>query len=362
MPIEISDVAVNQTVSGQPVTEGNSNGVSVNAETTETVSAGNEGNGGTNVPAVDASGGVQGTDAETPASNAQGATPVTVDISPEALRQITSLSAGNRKLKAEIEKLQADLAAKATPDDVAAKLKRLDELESILTSPRKYAKATGKTLEDIAADLLVEDKEVADPRLDGVLPVVEELKKKLADREAADADAEVKRNEAAIAAATAEANAYAESILKSQPQRWELIQNEKGIVSEAVKAAMLVVQRDYKEKRATREEATAILYDCLDSAETFALAKKLQEDKKKIADAPPSLVKRKGLEVQDAEAYIPRRGDDGAAANGARTPKVTIDGNRSAVRVSSGKRGPTDVRTARARALRIAGADIPDTE
>jgi len=285
--------------------------------------------------------------------------PVTVDIAPEALRQITSLSATNRRLQAQLKALEAKVAASVAPADVTEKLARLAALEG--ETPRQYLQRTKKTLEDVAADVLADDI-VTDPRVDQALATVEELRKKLEEKDTAGLAAKQAETNAAQAQQLANAQAYVKKIASSNPERWTLIQGKADIEAEIVKAATIVITRDYTDKKTgkfnqpTAEQANEVLNDCLDEAETYELAKKLQAEKKTVVPGQESLVKRKGLEVQADAAYVPDKGSDGKQANGARTPKVTIDANRGAIRQGAVKRGPTDVRTARARMLRIAGA------
>ncbi len=357
MAIEVQPTAVNQSVSGQPVTTVEPEVDMASGSVTDANAVadgeivGGEANAAT-VPAVTADGA---------APTVEKTTPVTVDIGPEALRQITSLSATNRKLKQQI----AELTAKATPTDVTEKLAQLAALQN--ETPRQYLKRTGKTLEEVAADALIEDAEVSDPRVDKLQPIVDELKATIEElktgRQSETAAQEAADNTARLEAATT----HVQATLTAKPERWSLIQGAAGIAAEVVKAAIMVVERDYKKPDGTYkpiDQATSqsILEDCLDQAEIFEAAKKLQEDKKKALPAGESLVKRKGLEVLADAAYTPDKGSDGKQANGARTPKVTIDGNRGAIRQGAVKRGPTDVRTARARMLRVAGATDKDTD
>lgn len=350
MAIEVKEVASVQTANGQPLdatehTVSEDDGGAAGGTETETVEPADNGDGQSTTPAT---------------------TTVAVDISPETLRQITALSTSNRTLKQQLREAQDKLAAAAsvTPEEVQAKLAQLAALEN--ETPRAYLKRTGKTLDDVAADALADDKEIADPRVDGLQAKLNETNKKLeeiAQKNTSDAEAEAK---ARLEARQENARQHVKGMIESNPTRWELIAANKTITDEAIKAAMLVVQRDHTDKQTgklkpiSQELANSILSDCLDEAETYALAKKMQEDKKNVASKPESLVKRKGIETQDSPSYVPHKGDDGKQANGARTPKVTIDGNRGATRVGAVKRGPTDVRTARLRALKIAGADVDE--
>lgn len=342
MAIEVKDVATTQSVQGQPINDGNTTDNGGAAVTDNPSEA-----------AISAEGNVTASDAgnDKPATAQAQAQ---IKLSPEALKQITALSTTNRALKKQIDELNAKVNGLATPADTQAKLERLAKLETILTSPRAWLKESGKTLEDIAADVLAAGDEVTDPRVDALLEKVAAVDKRLQDEDAkrqTDTQTQAQAEEARM---TAQATEHVKTFVGANPVRWELIASKPEIAGEIVKAAIAVVERDYKGKTLTREQSQAILEECADSAETLELAKRLQEDKKKIVDTGESLVKRKGLEVQDSESYQPSKGSDGKQANGARTPKVVIDANRGAVRRGAVERGPTDVRTARARMLRIA--------
>lgn len=344
MAIEIKDASATQTTSGQPV--------NITVEHEMNLAASGEAN--TSVALADDSISVLGNNADvSAAATVAKSTPVTVDIAPEALRQITTLSSTNRKLVARLKELEQKMAGTATSDDITAKLKRVDELEALLKSPRAYLKASGKTLEDVAADALADDNNVADPRVDALTPIIDELKKKVLDAETARAAEAQTQTAATIARQHAEAAQHVANVIASSPDRWTLIKDDKTLATDIVKAAILVIERDHKGKTVDAALADSILKDCLDEAETYQLAKKMVEDRKKAVPATESLVKRKGLEVQDSDSYTRKLGDDGKNA-GTRIPKVTIDGNRGALRAGAIERGPTDVRTARARALRIA--------
>lgn len=348
MAIEIQTTASNQTVTGQPVAKEASN-----VEVVETP-------GLDPATAVATAEGAEG--AET-AETAQATTPVNVSISPEALKQITSLSTSNRELKLKLKELEAKQAASVTSEDVTAKLAQLAALEN--ESPRAYLKRTGKTLEDIAADVLTEDKEIADPRVDALQAKLDEIAKRteeLAAGKQTDAAAQQATN---YKARVESAKQHVDSVIAAQPDRWTLVAADKEIASAVVEAAMLVVKRDHTDEKGnlkpfSKEQAEAILFDCLDEAETYALAKEMVGKRKNLPPTSDIVVKSKGLDVVESASYASRKGDDGKQVGNARTPKVTIDGNRGAIPRGPVKRGPTDVRTARLRALKIAGADIAD--
>jgi len=342
MPLDIIETSPIQDSTGQPIVEGTVPDASLNSPEMPIEGATPV---ATDVPA-----------------GTEPVTAVATEIAPEALRQITALSAGNRKLKAEIAALQAKVNAQAaiTPEEVTAKLAQLASFEG--ETPRAYLKRTGKTLEDVAADVLVDDTELLDPRVDSINATLEEIKKQLADKAAATADEVAKQNAAAHAKMIEQSASYAKSILDASPARWELIAGEKDIATEVVKAAMIVAERDHKGKQLSKEQVDSIISDCFDQAETFKLAEKMVKERKNLDPSTTIPVLKKGIEVLDSSTYVPDRGGDGKGGEGAKPPKVTIDGNRGAVRQGAVKRGPTDVRTARARALRIAGAGSGDED
>lgn len=352
MSLEIQASATHQTVTGQPAevatveSEASATGATSLASTLEPPE-----------PVVTSD----------PAKPPESTTTVaTVDIAPEALRQITALSANNRELKRQLAEATAKVTAAVPAADIDAKLKQLAALEN--ETPRAYLKRTNKTLEDIAADVLADDSNVSDPRVDALTPVVDELKKTLAELQAKSTTDTTAQVAAAQAKQKQDASEYVKLTLASNPERWGLIQSNVDIGNAVIEAALIVAKRDFTDKttglvkQLTREQADSIIADCLDEAEIYEQAKKLQEGKKNAVAPGESLVKRRGLDVQDSESYQQRKGDDGKGANGARPPKVTIDGNRGAIRTGSVKRGPTDVRTARARMLKIAGAGGDDNE
>lgn len=291
-------------------------------------------------------------------------TPIEVKLSPDALRQITALSASNRKLKQQLTELETKSKANATPEDIQTKLKRADELEKALTDPKLYLKLANKTLEDVAAAALKDDYEVEDPRVTALQEEIAALKakteevvtKQTTDQSASQRALEAKQIEAS--------KVYIKNYIDANPNRWELARADADISGQVLQASILVAKakftnKDGTPKDITKEQANKIIEDCLDEAEIMKLAEKMVKDGKTSLQAEKIPSKSRGLEVQDSTSYAGRKGDDGKQVNG-RTPRVTIDANRGGVRIPGVERGPTDVRTARARALRIAGAGKDD--
>lgn len=346
------------TLSGQPV-GGNTN------EGTGGQSANNGGNtngggsaaGKPNIETVSApvSTNAEGTQNQTstPASGAAATTPVVgtpaaVNIPPEAVKQISTLSAANRELRTKVEQAEA----KQAEND--AKFARLAELEAAITSPKKYLALAKKTLEDVAQDVLSDDPAVADPRVDEMKPVVEGLQKKLDDITAQ----RLKEQETAVnterASKMAAGEAHTKTVVESQPNRWPNIAKDAGIGKRVLNAAIAIVARDYSEvkdadgnitreaKPVDMETSNKILEDCLDEEEALAEAR-IRVAARKNGQAASVDVPKKGIELRDGVDVKPA------------SPSPTIDARRGPTRtLTTVQRGPTDVRTAKARAMRIA--------
>lgn len=308
MPIEIAEAPAAQTLQGQPV----------EAE-----------------PAPAA--------VETPAAE-PAAEPVAaqVNIDPAALRQITTLSKNNRELTKKLADLETKLAASTMSDEVKAKLELADRFIAAKGRPRELLALAEKTLEEVAADVMASVDELpADPRVDAALAKLDALEKEREAEKNARTEAEKKASEEAQAKGFAAAVEYVKGVVASTKlddgaPRWERLAKDEKSASEAVRAAILVRERDFKGKTVTDEQATEVLHRCLDEAEAVLIGKETLEARRAGKPATAE-VQRRGIELRDAAG-----------------PKPTIDGARGPTRSLTVPRGQTDVRTARARALQIA--------
>lgn len=350
----VNDAPAAQTVSGQPATSTPIATASTDVVDTSTTTT-------TETPtATDAN----ASDGAAAPANADGATPqaqtnVDVNISPEALRQITKFSADNRKLRNQLKELETKHAAAtaAPPTDVTEKLKRLEQLEEAIKSPRKYLALANKSLEDVAKDILSEDEveRAADPRVDAIAPVLDGVKKELEALKEAQKAREAAQTTSAQSQQLAQMTEHIKTVITAGSDRWERVAKDTAQPEEIVKAASMIVERDYAEKKdesgkvikaaKALDQATAnkILETCLDEAEAMLLAREIVAQRKNGGHQSETVVRKRGIEILA----------DGASEKSAPKPKPTADDTRGPTRTVAVPRGPTDVRTARARALKM---------
>jgi hypothetical protein len=353
-------VAPAQSVTGQPITSApasanaSAEGNGANTEATPAASATVE------TPAGDASAAAPANAAA--ATSGQAATQTAqINLPPQAVEQIATLSQKTREQKARIEELEK-AALDPSNAEVKQKLARLDEWEKSASSPRKLLELSKKTLEEVAADVLAADSEVVDPRVTEALTKIEEQKTELAKLKEDGEKQKQAQSTAESAQHLQKATTYVESFIKDSPEgklsdgsaRWEHISKDANIAKRVVAEASRKHEEKFKDgKTATLAEANAIIIECLDELEAGELAKQILEARKKGAGQPSATsVERKGIEFVDSP-------DDKLRLQGTRTaPPPGIGTDRSPTRTvgPSVERGQTDVRTARARAHKIAGA------
>lgn len=371
MPIKIVDTVVasagdtagSAVVSADVGADNTRNGVvaATDAQNADATSATGEATEG----AVDAAaGGRQQTTEQLPQT-------ATINIPKEALRQITTLSASNRTLKAQNAELLGKVAelTKAPPTDIAAKLALLEQYEK---GPLHQLLALRKVdLEAVAADVYANaSAQVEDPRVVELTTRLTAAEKRIEDT----AKAAEKQQEASTLQLNQQqlqqASAHIESIVANTKTpagavRWQRLVNDKEVPTKAIQTASLIVKRDYDEKkddtgkvvrvgrRPTQEEATKILHKVLDKMEADKLAAELVTANN-TRQAPAAKAPSNGIRIIDEPAAAPRR----AAA----APSITIGPQRGPLTAAAAQqvpRGPTNVREARRRMRIIAGLEEP---
>lgn len=366
MPIEIVETTPTQDIDGQPAREQvPTNGTTDNAQdsTAQVVQPSGDSQGDSQVGESTQST-VDNTDKPTNGEPAK----ADVNISPEALRQITALSKSNRTLKAKLTELEGKVNK---PNEIVTEYEKLRtrnaELEAALKSPRAWMKLANVDLEAISKDILSSDHEVSDPRVTELATHNAEMRKELDElknarqTETQRATAEQANQRIAQTVEFVKTKVIGETTLNDGSLRWERISKDESAAQTAVEASIKVVDRDYSElkdaqgnviraaKQIDKATATAILHKCLDEAEAAAIAKELLEQRKNGAgQKPPVEARSRGISFRESQAP-----DETAAP----PRKPTIDGSRGPMRTIQVQRGQTNAREAYRRAMRIAGAE-----
>lgn len=276
-------------------------------------------------------------------------TQATISLPKIAVDQIAALSTKTREQKAKIEELEGKLAPNPT---LAADMAELALWREAKKTPHKLLELAETDMEKLAQSVYTEaEKYTADPRIETALGLIQAQKAEIealkaetvADRNKVAETSNAKQIESAIGWATA---TIENGKLEDGSQRWENLVKDVNAGKAAFEATTKKVGEKFKDgKQPTLEEANAILAECLDEAEAVILAKQLLEARKTRGQGGTSAVQRKGIELVDGS-------EPGARV----APPPTIDGQRGPLRTGpTVQRGPTDVRTARARMLKIAG-------
>jgi hypothetical protein len=359
MALNIIASPTDQTLSGQPAATATTNESDNAASATEpTVTPGQI--------ATDVTAAGDKPDDANSTSTQQVESNASVNISPDALRQITNLSKGNRELKKQLAEAQAKLIQ---PEDVKTKLARFEQLESALKDPKKWMELAELDIEKVYESVLPRNGEDAssttsDKRVTDLVASNQEIRKELDALKQKDTAKETAQVQQQQTQQKDQAVTYTKSLIEATKLadgslRWDRLTKSADAAQNAIDAVMIVAARDYAEQKDTQgnitrqgktiDSATAnkILEQALDEAEAIELARELVEQRKKTGQSETERVESRGISFRSVEDASTRRFP----------AKPTADGNRGPTRTVGMQRGPVSAAQARARALRMVGAD-----